>query len=93
VAVRVLDRGEGIRPEEADAIFRPFYRSPFRSSAAFGMGIGLAVCQRLVEAHGGRIWARPRDDGGSEFGFSFPALEPDDEPAFESTATSIPSRV
>jgi signal transduction histidine kinase len=87
VAVRVLDRGEGIRPEEADAIFRPFYRSPFRSSAAFGMGIGLAVCQRLVEAHGGRIWACPRDDGGSEFGFSFPALLPDDEePAAESAA-------
>ena len=53
---------------------------------AGGAGIGLFVCRRLVEAMSGRIWARPRDGGGSEFGFWLPRYvfaegeEADDEP-------------
>jgi signal transduction histidine kinase len=78
--VRVLDRGDGIDPAEAEAIFDPFYRSLRTSSIAEGVGIGLSVCKRLVEAMDGRIWCRPRPDGGSEFGFRLPlaaALPPD----------------
>jgi signal transduction histidine kinase len=45
------------------------------SSAAPGAGIGLAVCKRLVEAQSGSIWARRREGGGCEFGFSLPVLE------------------
>jgi PAS domain S-box-containing protein len=72
VRVRVLDNGVGIAPEEIDQVFRPFYRSRTTSARADGFGIGLTVCRRLVEAQGGRIWAAPRQSGGTEFGFTLP---------------------
>ncbi len=72
VAVLVKDDGPGIDPAEAEALFGLYFRS--RSSAtAQGSGIGLFVCRRLVEAMGGRTWARPRPTGGAEFGFTLPA--------------------
>jgi PAS domain S-box-containing protein len=75
--VRVLDRGPGVDPAEADKLFELFYRSG-RTSRVAGSGIGLFVAQRLVEAVGGTIWARPRDDGpGAEFGFSLQPLRED----------------
>jgi K+-sensing histidine kinase KdpD len=73
VRVRVLDRGPGIRGDEGDQLFGLFYRSPTTAQQASGAGIGLFVCDRLMRAMGGRIWGRPRDGGGSEFGF---ALKP-----------------
>src|SRR6266545_4336217 len=71
LVVTVLDRGFGIKAEEAAALFEPFYRSESLSYIQ-GIGIGLTVCRRLVESHSGRIWAEPRPDGGSVFGFSLP---------------------
>jgi K+-sensing histidine kinase KdpD len=83
VAVRVLDRGPGIKVVEAEDLFTPFYRSPSTAAVAGGAGIGLFVCRRLIGAMGGRIWAAARTDGagGSEFGFWLPRYEsvPDDE--------------
>lgn len=70
VLVRVLDRGVGIETDEVSRLFDLFYRSPTSTARARGAGIGLWVCRRLVEGMGGRIWAAPRDGGGSEFGFS-----------------------
>jgi PAS domain S-box-containing protein len=70
VVVRVLDRGVGIQPDEVAHLFELFYRSPATVNRARGAGIGLWVCRRLVEGMGGRIWATPREGGGSEFGFS-----------------------
>jgi two-component system sensor histidine kinase KdpD len=67
--VRVLDSGPGVRTEEVDRLFQLYYRSPETAAKAGGAGIGLFVCRALVEAMGGRIWAAPRPDGGSEFGF------------------------
>ena len=69
VRVRVLDKGVGIDPEEAAKLFELYYRSPETSAGVSGAGIGLFVCRVLVESMGGRIWALPRPDGGSEFGF------------------------
>lgn len=77
VQVRVLDRGAGISDEEIENIFRPFYRSARTAASAQGAGLGLAVCKRLIEAQGGRIWARRREGGGTEFGFALPTgVEP-----------------
>jgi signal transduction histidine kinase len=70
VEVRVLDEGPGIAPAEVDDLFTLFYRSASTSASAAGAGIGLFVSRQLVTEMGGRIWARPRPGGGSEFGFS-----------------------
>jgi signal transduction histidine kinase len=72
VVVRVLDRGVGIEDGDADRYFEPFYRSSTARRHAGGLGIGLSVCKRLIEAYDGKMWARRRDDGGSEFGFALP---------------------
>jgi PAS domain S-box-containing protein len=70
--VRVLDRGIGITNAEAGRLFAPFYRSDAAKKRAGGLGVGLAVCKRIVDALNGRIWASPRPGGGSELGFAIP---------------------
>ncbi|NJD28864.1 MAG: PAS domain S-box protein [Chloroflexi bacterium] len=73
VLIRVKDNGPGIAPEDADLLFRLYYRAAHHAATAPGAGIGLFVCRELVATMGGRIWATPRPEGGSEFGFSLPA--------------------
>jgi K+-sensing histidine kinase KdpD len=68
--VLVLDSGPGIEADEVHELFKPFYRSRRTSGNVKGIGVGLSVSKRVIEAQGGRIWARPRDEGGAEFGFS-----------------------
>ena len=70
--VRVLDRGLGLDDVDADRLFAPFYRSAEAQRTASGLGLGLPVCDRIVRALGGRMWATPRDGGGAEFGFALP---------------------
>jgi PAS domain S-box-containing protein len=70
VRVSVLDEGPGFPSDEASRLFDLFYRSPHTAGRASGAGIGLFVCRRLIEAMDGRIWARSRREGGSEFGFA-----------------------
>jgi PAS domain S-box-containing protein len=72
VSVVVADRGIGFGEAPLDALFEPFYRSQDARLAANGLGIGLALSQRIVAALGGRIWARPREGGGAEIGFALP---------------------
>lgn len=72
VQVRILDRGMGIAGTDAASLFEPFFRAKEAEQTAAGVGLGLSVCQRIVEGMGGQIWARPRDGGGSEFGFALP---------------------
>ncbi len=70
--VRVLDRGLGLDDADTARLFTPFYRSTEAQRTASGLGLGLSVCERIVTALGGRLWAIPRDGGGAEFGFALP---------------------
>jgi PAS domain S-box-containing protein len=72
VGVSVKDHGVGIDESEAESIFTPFYRSPSVKAQVSGMGIGLAVSKRMIEAMGGSITTRRRPEGGSEFTFMLP---------------------
>jgi chemotaxis family two-component system sensor kinase Cph1 len=68
--VTVRDNGVGVDSAQSTRIFGMFSRA---DREADGVGIGLAVCRRIVEAHGGRIWVEPADGGGSAFRFTMPA--------------------
>ena len=81
VIIRVLDRGPGIRGEDPKRLFALFYRAPSTAPQASGAGIGLFVCDQLVRAMGGRLWAKSREGGGSEFGFALRRY-PDEDDAF-----------
>lgn len=76
--VLVLDRGIGFGDAPADSLFAPFYRAEVAKMKANGIGVGLAVCKRVIEAHDGRVWAEPRDGGGAVFGFGLPIAAPAD---------------
>lgn len=75
VRICVLDSGKGVTPEEALHLFDAFYRVKDERSQRAGIGIGLAVCKRLVEVMGGSIWATSRPEGGAEVGFSLPIVD------------------
>ena len=71
VLVCVDDRGPGIVPDEIDKLFEKFYRGRMIQSER-GLGLGLAICKYIVEAHGGKMWAENRSDGGASFRFTLP---------------------
>jgi C4-dicarboxylate-specific signal transduction histidine kinase len=65
VQVEVMDRGTGIPPGRVAELFEPF-----SSDRGEGMGMGLAICRLIIEAHGGRIGYEPGPYGGSNFSFT-----------------------
>ncbi|HVY98727.1 MAG TPA: PAS domain S-box protein [Dongiaceae bacterium] len=65
--VTVADTGPGLPKEVAERLFQPFL-----TTKENGMGIGLTICQAIIEAHGGRIWFEPNPGGGVSFHFLLP---------------------
>jgi C4-dicarboxylate-specific signal transduction histidine kinase len=70
VQVSVVDAGCGIPDDHLELIF-----SPFVTSKAGGMGLGLAVCTSIIQTHRGRIWATNNPSGGATVHFSIPAID------------------
>ncbi|MBX4995003.1 PAS domain S-box-containing protein [Rhizobium binae] len=72
VVVGVRDSGPGLDPQTIDRVFEAFY-----TTKSSGMGMGLAICRSIIEAHGGRMWATASEPRGAVFLFTLP-LEPDE---------------
>lgn len=71
--VSVADTGQGIAPADAHRIFEPLY-----TTRSGGMGVGLAICRMIVEAHGGTLWHEPAPGGGTIFLFTLPTADDDE---------------
>jgi PAS domain S-box-containing protein len=71
VITRVTDKGPGISLEEQSRLFTPFERLE-KTEKSHGLGLGLVVCKRLVEAQGGKIWVESEPGKGAVFSFSLP---------------------
>ena len=80
VVVEVADRGPGLRPGEERLIFEKFHRTDPAPSVR-GAGLGLAICQGIIQAHGGRIWAENRAGGGVALRFALPLKDMPPTPA------------
>lgn len=79
ISIRVIDTGPGVSPEIAPRLFEPFV-----TTRENGMGMGLAICKRIVEAHNGNIQLRHRDDALTEFVIELPQAEAVDTPVTQS---------
>ena len=66
------DSGPGIRADKIDRIFEPL-----ATWKPGGLGMGLAISNSIVEAHGGRMWAENRPEGGARVGFAIPVMKED----------------
>lgn len=77
LVVRVSDQGLGLAPEEREQVFNKFFRAEAARNHAGGAGLGLALCQMIVRAHGGDIRAESDGPGrGSAFTFALPGTGP-----------------
>lgn len=67
VILGVSDSGPGIEPDQLNAIF-----DPFQTTKKEGLGIGLSICRKIADGHGGQLWAENRPEGGATFYFTLP---------------------
>jgi len=74
VHVSIEDTGIGIKQSDLARVFKPMFTTKER-----GMGMGLSICQSIIESHDGRIWASPRANGGSIFQFELPMVASKDQ--------------
>ena len=76
VHVSIEDTGTGIKSSDVAQLFKPMFTTKER-----GMGMGLSICQSIMESHDGRIWVSPRANGGSIFQFELPTVASKDQAA------------
>ena len=76
VHLSIEDTGTGIKPSDVARVFKPMFTTKAR-----GMGMGLSICQSIIENHDGRIWVSPRANGGSIFQFELPTVASKDQAA------------
>jgi two-component system sensor histidine kinase DctS len=70
VQIAIADHGPGIAPDQKDQLFTPFF-----STKAEGLGLGLNICRTIVEAHGGHITVGNREGGGAVFTITLPSAK------------------
>jgi signal transduction histidine kinase len=71
--VSVTDTGIGIAPEDQAAVFDEFRQVGTNAARREGTGLGLALCRKFIELHGGTIWVQSQVGAGSTFTFTIPA--------------------
>jgi two-component system sensor histidine kinase DctS len=71
VTLSVADHGSGVAPDVARKLFSPFF-----TTKAAGMGMGLTICRSIVELHSGRLWFEANAGAGTVFSFSLPVDTP-----------------
>jgi signal transduction histidine kinase len=77
--ISVRDTGTGIAEEDLPHVFEQFYRAEKSRSRHYGgAGLGLAICGKIVERHGGRIWAESAPNAGTTISFTLPILKDED---------------
>ena len=74
VEIAVADTGQGLSDAIADRLFQPFV-----TTKPAGMGVGLSISKRIIEAHGGKMWAETNPGGGTVFRFTLESSAPEDE--------------
>ena len=70
ILVSVRDSGPGIDADHLDRVFEAFY-----TTKSSGVGMGLSICQSIIDAHGGRLWAEANEPRGASFRFTIPGAE------------------
>jgi signal transduction histidine kinase len=78
--ISVTDTGVGIAPEDQGAIFEEFRQVGTAEKKAEGTGLGLTLCRKFVELHGGKIWVKSEVGVGSTFTFTTPLRRADPSP-------------
>ena len=84
VQVSIEDSGAGISPSDVEKIFQPMF-----TTKTHGMGMGLAICQSIVEAHNGRIWVDSGSRQARPSGFRYPQAGPNPDYPAETTMSAI----
>jgi PAS domain S-box-containing protein len=82
--VSVRDSGPGLDPQSLDRLFEAFY-----TTKPDGLGMGLAICRSIIEAHGGRLWATANEPRGAVFQFTLPLERDETAPAEHASPTPV----
>jgi PAS domain S-box-containing protein len=82
--VAVRDSGPGLDPTSARCVFEAFY-----TTKSTGLGMGLAICRSIIEAHGGRLWASANEPRGAVFQFTLPSKQDEAIPAEHADETPV----